>query len=65
MMSLDEERCLGCVYIYPSETADADVFMWVRKEAYETLDGDRFDRVQRWIAEEWPFENVSYPGREG
>ena len=64
MMSLDEERCLGCVYIYPSETADADVFMWVRKEAYETLDGDLFDRVQRWIAEEWPFENVSYPGRE-
>ena len=65
MMSLDEERCLGCVYIYPSETADADVFTWVRKEEYETLDGDLFDRVQRWIAEEWPFENVRYPAREG
>ena len=65
MMILDEERCLGCVYIYPSETADADVLMWVRKEEYETLDGDLFERVQRWIAEEWPFENVRYPGREG
>ena len=63
MMNLDEERCLGCVYIYPSATADADVFMWVRKEEYETLDGDLFDTVQRWMAEEWPFENVSYPGR--
>ena len=65
VMSLDEEHCLGCVYIYPSETADADVFMWVRKEEYESLDGDLFDRVRRWIAEEWPFKNVRYPGREG
>lgn len=65
VMSPDEERCLGCVYIYPSETADADVFMWVRQEEYEALDGDLFDNVRRWVAEEWPFENVRYPGREG
>ena len=65
VMSPDEERCLGCVYIYPSETADADVFMWVRQEEYEALDRDLFDNVRRWVAEEWPFENVRYPGREG
>ena len=64
VMSLDEERCLGCVYIYPSETADADVFMWVRQDEHEALDRDLFDTVRRWVAEAWPFENVRYPGRE-
>ena len=64
MMGLDEERCLGCVYIYPSETADAEVFMWVRNEEFEALDGDLLNRVRLWIAEEWPFETVRYPGRE-
>ena len=64
MMSLDEERCLGCVYIYPSERADAEVFMWVRKEEFEALDGDLLNRVRLWIAEEWPFETLRYPGRE-
>ncbi len=63
-MSLDEECCLGCVYIYPSETADADVFVWVRKEEFEALDADLLKRVRRWIAEEWPFDTVRYPGRE-
>ena len=64
MMSLDEEHCLGCVYIYPSATADADVFMWVRKEEFEALDADLLKRVRRWIAEAWPFDTVRYPGRE-
>ena len=64
-MSLDEERCLGCVYIYPYETADADVLMWVRKEEYEALEGDVFNRVGRWIAAEWPLEDVRHPVREG
>ena len=64
MMRLDEERCLGCIYIYPSETADADVFMWVRKEEFAALDADLLDRVRLWIAKEWPFDTVRYPGRQ-
>ncbi len=62
VMSLDEERCLGCVYVYPSDSADADVFMWVRTGA-EELDGHLFERVRRWMAEAWPFETVRYPRR--
>ena len=64
VMSPDEERCLGCVYIYPSETADADVFMWVRKDEFDLLDNDIFERVQLWLEQEWPFGTVKYPGRE-
>ena len=64
MMTLDEERCLGCLYIYPSEDADADVFMWVRREAHERLDAGLESTVRDWIAKEWPFGRVRYPGRE-
>src|SRR5438034_10417056 len=31
----DESRVLGCAYIYPSETHDARVWMWVRRDAWE------------------------------
>ena len=63
VMSPEEERCLGCVYIYPSETADADVLIWVRKNEAEPLERELFERVRRWMAEEWPFATVRYPGR--
>ena len=34
VMNLDESKCLGCVYIFPSEKKeyDAIVIFWVRKE---------------------------------
>lgn len=31
----DESRVLGCVYLYPSETHDVSVQMWVRRDAWE------------------------------
>ena len=33
VMNLDESKCLGCVYIYPSSNSeyDAMVIMWVRQ----------------------------------
>jgi hypothetical protein len=31
----DESRVLGCAYVNPSETHDARVRMWVRRDAYE------------------------------
>ena len=64
VMSLDEQRCLGCIYIYPSTKADADVFLWVRADQFETLD-EHLDRtVTNWISANWPFEKVAYPGRD-
>ncbi len=31
----DESRVFGCAYIYPSETRDAHVRMWLRRDAWE------------------------------
>ena len=67
MMASDERRCLGCVYIFPSERRgfDAAVFYWVRSgpEA-EARDADLGRRVRDWIANRWPFGAVAYPGRD-
>ena len=67
VVSLDESRVLGCVYIDPaeSETVEANVLMWVRKSEYDKgLDPVLFQAVKRWIESSWPFTNVLYPGRE-
>jgi len=67
MMSLDESRCLGCVYIMPSdnEQYDAMVIMWVRKsELANGLDEKLFSAVNNWMDKEWQFKNVAYPGRK-
>jgi hypothetical protein len=64
MMNADETVCLGCVYLYPTEDADARVHMWVRRSAWEDgLDPVLEAAVREWVAREWPFETVSYPGR--
>ena len=63
VVALDESRVLGCLYIYPHEEADARVHMWVRESEYERLDQVLFETVKAWIAAEWPFETVVYPGR--
>ena len=64
VMSLDESVCLGCVYLYPDDGADARVHMWVRRSAWDDgLDPVLEAAVRAWIAETWPFETVSYPGR--
>jgi len=66
VMSLDESKCLGCIYISPSknEKYDAKVIMWVRAtEARTGLDKHLFDTVKNWIDTTWPFKKVGYPGR--
>ena len=66
VVSLDETRVLGCVYINPSETtaSDAVVVMWVRQTEYDKgLDEILFNNVRDWISSVWPFKKVDYPGR--
>ena len=67
VVSLDETKIVGCVYINPPETADSDavVVMWVRQTEYDKgLDEILFNRVRDWISSIWPFRRVSYPGRK-
>lgn len=75
VVSLDEERVLGCLYINPPKRrkldsgvppdVDAVVHMWVRQSEFDRgLDPILFETVKQWLKREWPFEKVSYPERE-
>ena len=72
VMSLDEETCLGCVYIMPLfrgglavEEYDVAVYLWVRDSAFaDGLDDTLYRFVRGWIDEVWPFKRPAYPGRE-
>ena len=62
----DESRVLGCVYIYPCQKRgfEAVVYLWARQsELAGGLEERLTDAVKRWIAEAWPFRGVAYPGR--
>lgn len=67
VLSLDETRVLGCMYIYPAFKSDYDVevTMWVREsEANTGLDDHLFKTVDDWISQVWPFKNPAFPGRK-
>jgi len=67
VMSPDERRLLGCVYLEPAEKDgyDAEVAMWVRADELATGLEDVLEAtVRRWVAEAWPFARVGYPGRD-
>lgn len=55
---------LGCVYLYPSPSADADVTVqsWVRADRAD-LDGPLADAVARWLETDWPWTRVDRCGR--
>jgi hypothetical protein len=62
VVSPDESRVLGCVYVDPDDEADAQVRLWVRRDSYD-LDPELERAVREWIAREWPFARVRWPGR--
>jgi hypothetical protein len=67
VMSLDEQRLLGCVYVDPAEKqgAEAEITFWVRADELDTgLESELEATVRQWIAEVWPFKSVAYPGRD-
>lgn len=67
VMSLDERRLLGCVYIDPPEKlgADAEITFWVRADELKTgLEAALETKVRQWVADVWPFDTVVYPGRD-
>ncbi|MBW4542677.1 MAG: GNAT family N-acetyltransferase [Myxacorys chilensis ATA2-1-KO14] len=62
-----EDRVLGCVYINPTlkRDYDADVHLWAREsELQGGLEQRLLAAVKDWVANEWPFKNVLYPGRD-
>ncbi len=66
VVTLDETRVIGCVYIYPTRKRgyDAEVYLWAREsDLGSPADELLYETVSQWLAAEWPFENVAYPGR--
>ena len=60
VVTLDESRVLGCVYINPDNGKhDAVVRLWVRDSEQELLDL-LMDTVQAWVADAWPFTAVRF-----
>jgi RimJ/RimL family protein N-acetyltransferase len=60
----DEKRALGCVYVDPPEDEagghDAWIDWWVRTDSAE-LEPLVEEAVRGWIAAEWPFTNPRWP----
>jgi len=58
-----ERSVIGCVYIYPDKKGgdDATVQSWVRA-THADRDAALRELVSRWVAEAWPFEQISYAG---
>ena len=59
-----ESRVIGCAYVDPSDTHDARVWMWVRRDAYEDgLDPIVETALREWLDRDWPFERVDWGRR--
>ncbi len=67
VVTLDESRVIGCLYIFPFAKGayDAEATMWVRSDMLASgADEELYATVRSWLADDWPFEGVAYPGRE-
>ncbi len=67
VVTLDESRVIGCIYIFPFGKGgyDAEVTLWARSDMLESgLDEELYQTVRTWMADDWPFERTAYPGRE-
>lgn len=66
VLTPDGTRERGCVYVYPSKVAgyDAQVVMWVTAAEHDAgFDAQLYAWTQEWLARDWPFSRVVYPGR--
>ena len=59
-----DDDVIGCVYLYPSASAERDVTVqsWVRADRAH-LDVPLADAVAAWLAAEWPWKRVDRRGR--
>ena len=67
VVTIDEAKVIGCVYVYPTRKRgyDAEVYLWAREAALGSPPDSRlYEAASEWLREEWPFENVAFPGRE-
>jgi hypothetical protein len=61
-----ETRVLGCAYILPTRkrSYDAEIYLWARQsELAGGLEERLYIAIKAWIASDWPFSSVAFPGR--
>lgn len=65
VLNPDKSKCIGCVYIEPSNrnTTDAEVYYWLSNDT-QHLFKEFQETLKSWLKDKWPFENIAYPGRE-
>lgn len=66
VLTPDGKRERGCIYVSPStvDGYDAVVRLWVTQDEYNAgFDSKLYAWAIDWMQRDWPFENVSYPGR--
>lgn len=66
VLTPDGTRERGSVYVAPSTVPghDAVVRLWVTKAEFDAgFDAELYAWTQEWVASEWPFKKVAYPGR--
>lgn len=61
VFDFENKKCLGCIYIDPSNCYDAEITMWTRNDATDRL---LYRVVKQWIENDWPFKNTYYPTLE-
>ena len=62
-----ETRVIGCVYIVPTRKQgyDAEAYLWARQsELAGGLEGRLHAAVKDWLARDWPFKSVAFPGKD-
>ena len=67
VITLDETRVVGCVYIDPTSKRgyDAEVYLWAREAAMGSpADARLYEVVRQWLTKDWPFDKVAFPGRD-
>ena len=65
--SLNGDTEFGCLYIQPSQIKayDATVYYWISETARRNkLTGEITTCIREWIANDWPLENITFPGRD-
>src|SRR5262249_54544504 len=62
-----ESQVIGCVYINPTQKRgyDAEIYLWARQSMLAGgLETRLHLAVKEWLAREWPFKKVGFPGRD-
>ena len=66
VVSPDESRVLGCVYLFPPQESgvDVDIYYWVRtSELAGGLQQHLHEQLRGWLLRDWPFKRLAWPGR--